>query len=194
MPDPVESLQELLEQHVQYILSTARESSPAGSSQWNALLRGYHLIPPAAEARGARAAQLQLQQGALPEEVRSALYVVSLMFQNHLRRLDIRTGITAGDCGDGEARLLKARLLKLAHEEGLKYDESVRPGQSGQLGGIFANVKRTAAMDPWAHLKWEDRNVTLRCAECGAPQQAALDFICAFCDKNIFGEPRTAET
>lgn len=191
----VVGIEERLDQHLHYVHNTAVASHPHGTPEWDYCLGCYRLTPPPQQSRIARATELNQTRGALPEEVRSVFYVITLITEGAMHRL---AGL--GDVAnqghspaDQKARILKNRLVTLVDVEGQKYDRVVKPpasGGGGSLGGIFANVNRTAKIDPWAHLDIDEdvRNLTLSCVFCGAPQQVPEDFDCAFCGQFIFGE------
>ncbi|MCA9647691.1 MAG: hypothetical protein H6718_30175 [Polyangiaceae bacterium] len=78
-----------------------------------------------------------------------------------------------------EAGSLRARLQQLTQA-------TAPPASpvSGLLGGIFANA---AANKNWESNEQASCQVTLRCPHCGAYQERALDFCCAYCRKAIAG-------
>ena len=49
-----------------------------------------------------------------------------------------------------------------------------------KVASVFANAVETTKQTAWANAK-TDASVTLVCAECGAPQERALDFKCRYC-------------
>jgi len=190
----VVGIEERLDQHLRYVREAAVASHPHGTPEWDYCLGCYRLMPPPQQNRIARAKELGQTRGALPEEVRSVFYVITLITDGALQRLPgLGDVINQGHAQvDHKARVLKNRLVTLVDVEGQKYDRVVKPpaaGGGGSLGGIFANVNRTAQLDPWAHLNVEEvQSVTLSCVFCGAPQQVPEDFECAFCGQFIFGE------
>jgi hypothetical protein len=59
---------------------------------------------------------------------------------------------------------------------------------SSTLASVFANAERTAKEVPWAGQK-HDESMVLHCPRCGAPQEAALDFVCRYCKKPMGQSP-----
>jgi len=189
----VAGIEKRLDQHLQYIHKSAAASMPHGTPEWDYCLGFYRLTPPTPEARVARAQELALTRGALPEEVRTAFYVVTLLTEGAMKRLPgLGDAINQGNRqADSKASAIRSRLVILVNAEGQKYERVVRPNVGGKagVGGIFANVKRTKSLDFWAKMEeFDTGNVTLSCVSCGAPQQVANDFTCAFCSQFIFGE------
>ncbi len=191
--EAVAGIEKRLDQHLQYIHTTAAASVPHGTPEWDYCLAFYRLTPPPQQTRLTLARELALSRGALPQEVRTAFYVVTLLTEGALARLPGLGDAAhqANQRASSTASTLRSRMITLVDAEGGKYERLIRPnvGSKAGVGGIFANVKRTAAMDPWAHLgEFDTGNVTLSCVACGAPQQVANDFACGFCGQFIFGE------
>ena len=191
----VAELEQRLDQHVQYIHDQALASHPHGTPAWDQCLGYYRLTPPPRENRINRATELGQTRGALPEEVRSVFYVVTMLIQSGLDRMPgLGANVLHGgdERANSKAHFIKARLVTLVQTEGGRYEQQVRPptgGGGGSLGGIFANVKRTSQLDFWTKMKeFEPGNVLLSCVCCGAPQQVAANFTCQFCDQYIFGQ------
>jgi hypothetical protein len=110
--------------------------------------------------------------------VRVVLHLLAAYVSAHL-------GQSGEDSAD--ARVLRASLFTFVDNHGAAYDASVRPAQKpgGGLGGIFARAQTTAALTPWADMKY-DTALTLTCRGCGAPQPNALEFSCCHCGGDIF--------
>jgi hypothetical protein len=53
------------------------------------------------------------------------------------------------------------------------------------VSSIFANARRTAALVPWAGMKFDTR-VSVACPGCGAAQERARTFTCRFCGGDLF--------
>jgi hypothetical protein len=164
-----------------------RTAAEGGGDAWDALLGRWHLRPPAAEARAARAAQLGVTRGALPEEVRVVLHGIRAVATARLEGILRAEPDLAAPAHPESSRVsqLRARLVTLVDDEGHAHDARVRPGRPG-LGALFARARTTAALDPWAGLRWE-QSLTVCCAGCGAPQASALVFDCPHCGGSVFG-------
>jgi DNA-directed RNA polymerase subunit RPC12/RpoP len=61
------------------------------------------------------------------------------------------------------------------------------------LNNIFSNVKRTKKLSQKQKKNW-DRSATLKCENCGAPQEATDNFRCRYCGGQLVKSPEpTAE-
>jgi len=177
----------------EHILAVAIDADPRGSERWDEVLTASQLKPGDGDQRAARSAELGVKRGALPGELRLALHVLALKCEAMLKSVTLKWPELLQHSNPLSARvnILKARFERVVDEEGHSYDLKIRPGaHSGAgLGLIFANARRSAALDPWSHLKWRGC-LTLVCSHCGAPQREARNFTCAYCEKNIFGRRR----
>lgn len=188
----VEALADSLATWVAWVHERARVEGGPGAPEWDALLGHLGLRPPEARQRVERAAELSLRRGPLPEEVRMALHVVAMQ---HRSALEAQVAATPelGDARDPRSSAvsaLRTRLLALVDEEGAAHDRWARPEQKrGHLGGVFANVRRTAALSPWDHLEWK-RSLVLACPGCGTPQDEVEVFTCRSCGGALFEAAR----
>ena len=177
--------------HIEYVMEAASSCPPSGAGGWSQVLQTYQIAPAEISDRASRIAVHKNAQGALPEDVRPVLQAVVNMAANSLYQIANQWGpVLAADPLLGQRmQQLQTRLGTLVDEKLKDYEGRLEPDPPGSVGGIFANVAATAKMSPWADLKWK-RNMPLSCVGCGAPQAAALDFVCAHCGGPLAGNAR----
>ena len=190
MIDPAALLDQFeatLKNQVALIEETARSSPAGGGPQWAEIVRHFGL--PDIENRGRVAGERKHPNGAFPDELETVVSVLAgqasqtldhmLGFGMLEHRPDLRPRVEA----------IAATIASLAATQRKAYTESLAPKRvtGAGVGSIFANVKASKQINPWADLKY-DRQFTLSCPGCGAPQQVALEFVCRFCGCNLFGQ------
>jgi hypothetical protein len=171
------------------VLEIALRSRPGGGSEWDGLLNHLGLVPSSSTQRAARVRALELKAGALPSEVRMAIHIIASTAEAQLERLERKWPEALKDAhpSAGRIRVLRAGLVGLVEREGAAYDAKVRPeSKSAHLGAIFANVRATKGLRPWENIEWR-RSLTIQCPGCGAPQEVAAQFTCAFCTGDLLG-------
>jgi len=186
------AVERFLDLEVKDVLEIAMRSPAGGGSEWDAFLGHLGLVPAAKDARTSRVKALELAKGALPGEVRMALHVISGMTSTQLDRLEQRWPIVLDESTPmaRRVRALRSRLVGMVERDGGTYDKKVQPatggGGGGHMGSIFANVRATKGMRPWANIEWK-YSLTIQCPGCGAPQELATQFTCAFCTGDLLG-------
>ena len=182
-------LQQTLGHHLEYVLETARTCPPSGSAKWTEVMERYQVTPADVPDRTARISNHKNAQGALPKDVRKVLKAVVGMASASLGQIHSQMGgALQADAGlAGQAQGLGSRLEGLVKQKVQDYKERIKPEASGSVSSIFANATETAKMTPWADMKW-DRNMTLSCVGCGAPQDNPLDFQCSHCGGHLVGK------
>lgn len=190
-PTALVALERWLDATCAEVQQLAQGTSLHSLGPWDALLHRCHLVPPPADLRAARFAALALPQGVPPEELRATMQVIARLGAQRLTAIQTADPQSTGHHGALGARcgVLRSRLLALVDVQGAHYDKTVRPPTrpGGGLGSIFARARTSAAVDPWASVRWQSA-VTLECVSCGAPQEAALEFTCQRCRNVLFRE------
>lgn len=165
-----------LTEHVEYVVGNALGARSEG---WAAVASHYGLPDVTGGSTPVPAEQVALALEALVGQARA-----------HLGQLKRGQGVPRD-----VVRALGMRLDRLAEMELERYrrasapeDEAApgAPGGGGRLGSIFANVTATASMSPGARSQQWQRQVTLECRTCGAPQQETRNFECAYCGGELF--------
>ncbi len=181
----------LLHGHVAQILDVALSSPPGGAARWDQVMGVFGLASTVPKhQRGAVAAQRRHNRGAFPEEVTQVLQCLA---QDAHRTLGQIWAIHHAEIQSDPAvaarfQAIAAQVQNLVATQTQAYHQALRPPpQTGAgLGGIFANVRATAEINPWNSWK-QERQITLQCPGCGAAQTAELVFTCKFCGNNLFG-------
>lgn len=167
----LDELTRQLSEHVDYVFRSARGEHEgwAAAAQHYGVKAGPAIAGPASTA-----------------EVRAALEAVVQQAGAHLEQL-----VASGQLTD-DLRVagIRRRLSGLPAHEATRYDaarlEAVTPKRpDAGVASIFANASESAANNPWAGLTF-DRQLTLTCATCGAPQQTERDFKCEYCNGDVF--------
>ena len=184
----IDGLEQTLAAHLEYVLGTAVECPPSGSTDWDRLCSVYGVRPRTGPDRAARVALHRGARGALPEEVRPLLDAVVIRARKTLVLLEETWGSLLETNAAHRARLdeLRDRLDGLVDEKLDEYGRRIHAPPVGTVGSIFANVTATAKMVPWADQKWK-RAMPLVCTKCGAPQTTPLDFVCVYCGSPLGG-------
>ena len=125
-----------------------------------------------------------MTRGAVPSEVTRALEAVQAWAEHELSALVPASGLVS----DPQLGALTVRIARLVPSETARYEAAVVPQRSPSVGSIFANASATAGAVPWANVKVSPASVTI-CVHCGAPQEAALDFLCRYCKQPMAGAP-----
>jgi len=102
-------------------------------------------------------------------------------------------GLAPGAPGEPDAASLDAHLAGLVAEtrRELSPPTSGAGGVAG-LGAIFANA--TANVGWWQERFRQVKEVSvIRCRTCGSRQEQALVFACAYCGREMFGDPKDPE-
>lgn len=167
----LDELTRQLSEHVDYVFRSARGEHEG----WPAAARHYGVATGPAVAGPAATA-----------EVRAALDAVVRQAGAHLDQL-ISTGQVSDDL---RVAGIRRRLSGLPAREAARYEEArveaVTPKKpDAGVANIFANAAKSAANNPWAGLGF-DRQLTLTCATCGAPQQTEREFKCEYCGGDVF--------
>ncbi len=189
LQEAIDAVERFFEQELADVHEIALRSKAGGGAEWDGLLVHFGLLPAQSTARAEHVSALRMKKGALPGEVRLAVHVIGNMVRAHLDRVEKRWP-EASDDGlphAGRVRAMRARLVGLVEREGLSYDQQVRPASGGShMGSIFANVRATKGMRPWEQIEWKHA-LTIQCPGCGAPQELAAEFTCAFCTGDLLG-------
>ena len=181
----VVELEAAVEQHVQAITSAAWNSPPGGNHAWDSVLSYYRVVGEPAVERVTEATQRGMTRGAIPREVTRVLQAVAAWAQGELAAWVPASGMIS----DARLAALAVRIARLAVSETQRYEAAVIPQRAPSVGSIFANASATAGQAPWANIKVEPASV-LVCVHCGAPQQAALNFTCKYCNQPMATKQR----
>ena len=189
MNDPaamLEAFETTLRNQVAFVLEIAAGSPAGGGPAWDGVLGRFGLDGAPPDRRGALAAARGHTRGAFPEEVEAVLLALSHLAFTTLGQM--QAGAAALPHAQPRLQALAQKVSTLAADQRRAYEELLRPRPvvGAGVAGIFANARATAQLNPWGHLKYDDR-LTLSCPGCGAPQQAHLVFDCRFCGSSLFG-------
>ncbi len=85
------------------------------------------------------------------------------------------------------------RLTKLVDEEGRTHqayldEHAPAKPKSKLLGNLMKNAVASVDDPFWTAFKWQSR-ILVMCRSCGAPQERARDFKCAYCRGDVFRRP-----
>jgi hypothetical protein len=179
-------LEAALNQHVQTVMGNAWNCPPGGNHVWDRTLAWYGVAADPAVERLNEAIGRGMVQGAIPCEVSRVLYAVQAWAQAQLGPHVPASGLIS----DPGLAALAVRIAQLPVIELQRYEAAVMPRRAPSVGSIFANASATAGQAPWAKANLAPASV-LVCIHCGAPQQAALNFTCKYCQKPMAGDART---
>ncbi|MBI5536612.1 MAG: hypothetical protein HY898_28080 [Deltaproteobacteria bacterium] len=181
----VADLEAALEQHVQAIMGAAWNCPPGGNHAWDQTMAYYRVAGDPPAERVNEAVNRGMTRGAIPREVTRVLQAVAAWAQGELAAHIPSSGMIS----DPRLGALTVRISRLAVSETQRYEAAVYPNLAPSVGSIFANASSTAGQAPWKNIKVEPTSV-LVCVHCGAPQQAALNFICKYCNKPMATKER----
>jgi hypothetical protein len=185
MSAELQQLRDHAEQHVRYIVDTARAAPPGGNFKWDQVMAHYGAQPKSAEERLMEAAEKQLPKGAVPSEVEITVRAMAAQATAELDRIEGRTGKTA------DGNLVRAWLNGLPDLTSLQYLQGLV--QKSAVGAIFANAKAHVGDRWWEKMGAGYKTVkVLVCKTCGAPQMEAADFACKFCGGHLMKKEQGA--
>lgn len=187
--EAIDAVERFFQQELADVQEIGLRSKAGGGAEWDGLLVHFGLLPAQSTVRAEQVAALGMNKGALPGEVRLAVHVVESTVRAHLDRVERRWPEALDDelPHAGRVRAIRAQLVGLVEREGQAYDQQVQPASGGgHMGAIFANVRATKGMRPWANIEWRHA-LTIQCPGCGAPQAVPAEFTCAFCTGDLLG-------
>jgi|GEM_PF-4649496 len=175
MPSALDDLVATLDREVAFVNEHAR--LPGG---WGAVLDRFKLPAPEVAATGLASAQ----------QVRLVLTALTIQAGQALE---------AAGQGEPQSRVLDVwdRLTKLVDEEGRAHaayldEHAPAKPRSKLLGNLLKNAVASVDDPFWTAFQWQ-RRLMVMCRSCGAPQERARDFKCAYCRGDVFRRPGDEE-